>query len=374
MQRKWLLGRVTAGLPVQSDTSLTLQALALVSTQPPGQLLLRSVPSSRRQSVRLPVKPATAACCTWSPDSAQLLAVGQRSAVFVCARHALVLSQQEPAWLAEATSVAWGSAGLAAVHARVDNELGRLALCRVEGADSLPSLELLHLFGSSAFASNLSFSPSGLLVALAAHGRCEETDESIMSCRVRVTVYVGLSGETCPVDDFTRRRLELRQPEFVPPGVLLDGLGIKLAWTPNSSGLVICGHMRTIKQDAGLMPGRTHIQCEWPIRQVSFRPNESRSFWQSLPPLVAWYNPEQPLFPLNHAFFPGLQYGMLAMQTRWMIERGVWPFSRGWWPFTLLEACSDWLTVKHVMGLRIAISLGFVAFARLIGWLYNVDS
>ena len=349
---------------------MPLQALALVSTKPPGQLVLHSVPSGVRLSMRLPANPASAACCTWSPCSQQLLVVEQKQALFVCTRHAVVLSQQEPVWRGEVTSVAWGSAGLAAVHGRVDNGLGRLALCRVQGAD-LPRLELLHLFSSTAFASNLSWSSTGLLLVLAEHGRVTETAASIKGSRVRVTVYVGLSGAAKTVADFQRRHLVMRQPEFVPPGVLVDDLGIRLAWSPDSSSssLVICGHMRSIREDPG-MHGNTHIYSEWPVRQLCFLPSKSRSLWRSLPPLVAWYNPEQQLLDVNPAYLQGLRYGVLAGSLRWVIDQGVWPFGRALWPFIVLEAYKDWFIWTHVLYLCMAMALIRAALARL-GSLYD---
>ena len=251
------------------------QSLALVPKWQCAKLRIHRLPSGARLSVQLPVSSISSACIAWSPTSQQLLCVAHGQIFHVCARTAVILSQQQPAWLWEAATVVWGSTGIVAVHAHNEDGQGRISLCSVSGAEH-PVLHVLHVLQTGACVSNLSFPCSGLLLVFADHGAWTQQPTSsspgyfVGRHSRKVTVCTVLSGRTAIVAECGQRPSDWDPCIPRTARELSPDLGVMVAWMPDGHSLLVASPTRH-------MPGRTHrggrkySSETWTFRQLSFK-------------------------------------------------------------------------------------------------------
>ena len=294
--------------------------------------------------------------------------MGQQQAVFVCARHAVVLSQQQPSWLLATTGCAvWGSAGLVAVHSRTKRTREAcLALCSVLGAEE-PVLQLLYTLPIGSIISHLSFSSTGLLLAFADHGDLDvrfplqQRGPAMVFKDHRADVYVcmALSRQVVKVADHGRQRGHWSSKLPMTERGLVHHLGLVVSWTLSGTGLFIAGPARVSSSQS--QPGSvlSHVVKEWPVVQLLFTPPKGRqSLWQRLPPLIALYNVEQPLWPWLDALLLGLNYAVSGAVIGWLSYFLPWLSPVSWYIRKL--------SVLWVMAVRAGFPLLWVLVKRLV--------
>ena len=232
-------------------------------------VLLHDVRNGQSKRVLLPLR--LLGVMAWSPASDAVLCVESQTALFVCPAGPRVRRQHVRTLPHGTTSVAWGSAGCAAVSGVGDDGLGSMVVCTTGSPPY--RLQLLHRLAPDSLVISLCFEPAGRLLFWAAqeHARrsgssggwraagpgAGQKDIPIMAGPVRVSV-AQLASADCRVIS----TLHSADCTF-SPFLRAYGASVQLRWS--SAGLLIMGPL----EDTGLRGPRGAIMAQ-PLRVLRF--------------------------------------------------------------------------------------------------------